>query len=97
MFRAVPLLLAAALLSCGCDAFKSKKTHVQKENIWSTLTPPDQVDPTEEGVDDWSFVANEARGNQMLEHDPDPWWQLNFMSEKARMIERNVGIKGPNE
>jgi hypothetical protein len=97
MLRPVPLLLVASLVLCGCDTFGKKPSPIQERDLWGSFTPTDQSDPTEEVVDDWSFVGTEARGNQMLERDPDPWWQMNFMSDKARMIERNVGIAGPDE
>jgi len=52
----------------------------------------DYRDETEEEDDEWDFVGQEARGTQTRERDPDRWWHKWFMSEKARSIERNVGI-----
>lgn len=45
--------------------------------------------------------ANRVQGgdgmNNRRERDPAPWWQEHFMSEKARSIERELGIAGADE
>lgn len=96
--RLVPcLLVLVTATGCKTGWFGKNDEFVRKPSLLHELRVPDGVDPTEEEEDEWSFVSQEARGNQMLEKDPDPWWQMHFMSAKARNIERNLGIAGPDE
>lgn len=52
----------------------------------------DYRDTSEEVNDEWDFVGDEARQIHGVEKDPDQWYKRWFMSEKARSIERNLGI-----
>jgi hypothetical protein len=53
----------------------------------------DERDPTEESGDEWGSVGEEARGDRVIERDPDPWWRKYVMSSKARSIESNLGFE----
>ncbi|MEX0728147.1 MAG: hypothetical protein WEB58_02455 [Planctomycetaceae bacterium] len=45
------------------------------------------------GGDEWSDVGVEARGDQKMERDPDRWYKDYVQSEKARSIEKNLGVE----
>lgn len=46
-----------------------------------------------EGGDEWSDVGVEARGDQRMEREPDRLYKNYLQSEKARNIEKNLGIE----
>jgi hypothetical protein len=57
-----------------------------------TPNPDDWDKGADEDAGEWDFVGDEARGDQVREKDPDPWFKKHLMSEKANSIERNLGI-----
>ncbi len=97
MLRAslLPVLLVAGLT--GCETFKRGADGILRPTTASAFTLADEENSADDEVDEWAFVGNEARGNRMLEKDPDNWWKKFVMSPKANNIERNLGIAGPDE
>lgn len=96
------LFAVASLTGChttymGLPWFGKDDEFTRRPSLFDEIRPPSEADPTDSNADEWAFVAQEARGNQVLERDPDPWWQEYFQSPKARSIERNLGIAGPDE
>ena len=83
-----------AIFATGCNVFRgSSDDNLLQRGGLSSLAPADESDPTEDETDEWSFVGNEARGNQMLEKERGDWFfKKYFMSAKANSIERNLGI-----
>ena len=75
----------------GCALLQPAKTFAHAS--WRAFRPKpnDYRDMTEESDDQWAFVGEEARGARPVEHDPDPFKKF-LMSEKARSIERNLGV-----
>lgn len=86
------LLTSGLFLQTGCALVDF--TRQSTVNTLRMFKPrqTDYRDETEEEDDQWDFVGQEARGTQKRERDPDRWWRKWIMSEKARSIERNVGI-----
>ncbi|NOX54753.1 MAG: hypothetical protein GXP27_10000 [Planctomycetes bacterium] len=87
-------ILAAAALSAvggGCALVQPAQTFARSS--WRAFRPKpnDYRDVTEESEDQWAFVGEEARGARPVDHDPDPFKRF-LMSEKARSIERNLGV-----
>ena len=41
---------------------------------------------------EWEFVGEEGRRGQEREVDPDPWYKKWLQSDKAREIEKNLGV-----
>ncbi len=90
----VKILLIAGLLTSlatGCaltdsakSAFKPVATFLQSGGGDEPLG--DQAE------DEWAFVGEEARGGRPRERDPDRWWRNLMMSERAKNIERSLGI-----
>jgi len=68
------------------------------EEAWfqtrQTFTPSSDGyrDDTEAPVDDWSEVRKFGRPDQELVTEDESWYSKNFISPKARDIERNLGI-----
>ncbi|MEP3479372.1 MAG: hypothetical protein ABJZ55_09005 [Fuerstiella sp.] len=57
------------------------------------IRPTAQDEPLQPDVEDeWAFVGEEARGNAPRERDPDRWWRNLMMSDRAKNIERSLGI-----
>lgn len=84
----------------GCAEFFGRKTDddgILSSRGISSFQLRDEANSADDEIDEWSFVATEARGNQMLEKDPDPWFKRWLMSPKANNIERNLGIAGPDD
>jgi hypothetical protein len=84
------LLILALLLSVsttGCAL-----TNAVKETF-AMFRPSsdDGWDPTENPDPQWDSVGVEARGGESLEYENDPSRKY-LMSNKARAIERNLGI-----
>jgi hypothetical protein len=83
------LLLAAGTIlpATGCALSNSSGRPSGLFGSWG------EREASDEGNEDWEEqVGKDARGNRPRERDPDPWWQRYVMSEKARAIERNLGI-----
>lgn len=94
------LLITSAVLVSGC-----MQTGVGSRMAWFRPAPEDDefgdeewlsenADMQDEEKDPWGFVGKEGRQDLNMEKDPDPPWLRNLLtSEKARAIERNVGIQ----
>jgi hypothetical protein len=96
MRRSACLIVLGLLLAwqSGCLLMESAKEFGRHTKRQFTFRPGDYRDLTEEEADDWvGEVGREGRGDRPMEKDPDQWWRTFMMSEKARSIERNVGIE----
>ena len=86
-------LLLVVTSSSGCALTEPMRPVARYAKNLFTFRGTDYSDPTEDEVDYWiTDAADEARGDRPRERDPDRWWKDYIMSEKARSIERNVGI-----
>jgi hypothetical protein len=75
----------------GCQMMDSMANYMK--HTFSSTKGTDYVSGADLEDDAWiTEAAEEARGNQPRERDPDQWYRNWFMSEKARSIERNFGI-----
>ena len=92
-YLSVVALAGLFVLPSGCVLMDSAKELGRQTKKTFTFNPGGYRDVTEEETNDWTdAVGREGRANEPLEEDPDKWWVNLFMSEKARSIERNVGI-----
>lgn len=80
------LLSGCAMMREGADEAYSETTRTMK------MKSGGYGDGTEELDEDWTFVGEEGRADMEKEKEPDRMWWNFVMSEKARSIERNVGI-----
>lgn len=79
------VVIAAAVAGCT----SSQKWTMSR--LWSNPSYDDGTDKVEEWVEE---AGSEARGNREMEKQVDPLGLRDvFMSEKARSIERNLGIE----
>jgi hypothetical protein len=53
----------------------------------------DYRNAAEDESTEWDYVGKEARGHMEPIRDPDTLWREYIMSERARSIERNLGIE----
>ena len=85
----VRVFVVAGLLTSATGCAFTGPTH----QTWSLFRPDpnDYRDTSEESNDQWAFVGIEGRGDRPLEKENDPFKPF-LMSEKARSIERNLGI-----
>lgn len=87
------LLALSQAAASGCLLFEKVPAMTRESLRALRMRPSDYRDLTEEEDHEWDFVGTEARGNQPRETDPDPPWLRNLLtSEKARAIERNLGV-----
>lgn len=88
------LLLLAVLVTTamGCHLVESPKAATRRMTRMFTPNPTDMDADAAEDAGEWDFVGDEGRGDQRREQDPDPWFGKYLMSDKARSIERNLGI-----
>lgn len=91
MRYAAVCLLAVFATGCGIvpavqDLGSYMKSRLKPRHADYTMGAEEESDAW---VEDNLTVARETRH---VTKDPDPWWKEYFMSEKARSIERNVGI-----
>ena len=88
------MLLNAALLTLlatGCHLLEHPKNASRRFGRMFTPKPFDgEVADDDHG--EWNFVGDEGRADYAREQDPDPWFGKYLMSDKARSIERNLGI-----
>lgn len=87
MMKYVLVFAVATSFACsGCTPASSIR------ETFSSLkaSSEDYRDTTDESDPQWDAVGREARGDRPLESENDPFRFL--MSEKARSIERSVGI-----
>lgn len=85
-------LIGTLFLQAGCVMLESAQEMTRQSMRIFKPRPTDYRDLTEEEGDEWSYVGKLARGNQPREKDTDWWWTKFVMSEKARAIERNLGV-----
>ncbi|MEN9556860.1 MAG: hypothetical protein RLZZ232_3146 [Planctomycetota bacterium] len=88
-----PMLLPAVLLLllAGCSLVEHPKTASRRFGRMFTPRPFDG-ESVDEDNGEWDFVGDEGRAEYDREQDPDPWFGKYLMSDKARSIERNLGI-----
>ncbi|MCE2793845.1 MAG: hypothetical protein ACK5TG_15280 [Planctomyces sp.] len=87
------LCLALLLLATtGCSLVESPKSASRRFTRMFTPNGRDWSDPAQEDNGEWDFVGDEGRAEFAREQDPDPWYGKHLMSDKARSIERNLGI-----
>ncbi len=90
------LIVVAMLGLCsftgGCALVESGQDAARQTFRIFKFQPNDYRDFSEEQDDKWSFVGEDARGGMKRTRDPDQWFKQHFMSEKARNVERNLGI-----
>jgi hypothetical protein len=84
------LFTAAIFLHLGCAQTGSTPWLIRWFDSWE---PPDYTDAEEETQTEWESIGKQARHGRPIEKDPDPWWKEYVMSEKARSIERSVGVE----
>ena len=86
-------LIWCLMIASGCTLMDAGQDIARYTKQAFRPTTSDYRDTTEEtGHDEWDFVSSEGRGDQERQRDPDRWWQDFVMSNKARHIERNLGI-----
>lgn len=81
------LALVACVSLTGC----AMTTAVKESFAMFRPNSDDGWDPTENPDPQWDSVGIEARGGESLEYENDPSRKY-LMSNKARAIERNLGI-----
>lgn len=90
-----PHILCLTLLllaTTGCSLVESPKSATRRFTRMFTPNGRDWSDPAHEDHGEWDFVGDEGRAEFGREQDPDPWYGKHLMSDKARSIERNLGI-----
>ena len=95
MIRARLMLLTACLISlqlAGCSIVESPRTAMRRMTRSFTPNPVDSGDDSDEDDGQWDFVGDEGRADYDRERDPDPWFGKYIISDKARAIERNLGV-----
>ncbi|HUG90042.1 MAG TPA: hypothetical protein VML55_04360 [Planctomycetaceae bacterium] len=88
MLTVLPLALCGL---AGCVLTDSVREPARETRRLTAPPAADARDFSQDAGDEWSYVGEDARGNQTRERDPDTWWKKWIMSEKARNIERNLG------
>lgn len=85
-------LILLLLTTAGCNLVESPKSASRRFTRMFTPNSRDWTDPAHEDHGEWDFVGDEGRAEFEREQDPDPWYGKHLMSDKARSIERNLGI-----
>ncbi|MCA9041073.1 MAG: hypothetical protein KDA65_12045 [Planctomycetaceae bacterium] len=85
-------ILSTTLLFSGCQTIQTDANKAMMETKRQLrIKPSDYNDGTEDLDEDWSFVGEQGRGDMPKEKESDGL--TNFLeSEKARSINRNLGI-----
>lgn len=86
------ILCCGLLLQTGCSTMYSMHQATQQSLRAFRPKATDYRDPTEEEDHNWDYVGEIARGDRVREKEVDGFWGKYVMSEKARSIERNIGI-----
>lgn len=87
------IIVAGLLISAsGCSGFPTGKAAFMKTKKMLTPSSWENNTTADSSDEEWSFVGEEGRKGQAREKDPDPWFRNNLMSDKARSIEKNLGI-----
>ncbi len=86
-------ILGALTWAAGCTMLDEMAE--MNRQTWRAIRPKatDYRDTINDPDDEWSFVGAEARGDHAMEREPDRFWKKYFQSERARSIERNLGIE----
>ncbi len=95
MIRSRLILLLASLIGlqlAGCAMVESPRSAMRRMTRTFTPRPTDIGEDAAEDDGQWDFVGDEGRVDYDRERDPDPWWGKMFVSDKARAIERNLGV-----
>lgn len=95
MIRSRLILLSACLAGvvlAGCSMVESPRVAMRKMTRSFTPHPADPGDDADEDDGQWDFVGDEGRADYDRERDPDPWFGKYIISDKARAIERNLGV-----
>lgn len=89
------LFCGALMFSAGCTVLGTVQGMAAATVEAFRPTSFDGFDPGSESSDPWvQQVGATARGHRPVEREPDPLGlKKYFMSEKARDIERNMGIE----
>lgn len=89
-FPVIFLLLSTGAM--GCNLVQSPVSATQQMMGMFRANPSDWTDSSTEDDGEWDFVGDEGRAEYAREQDPDPWFGRFIISDKARSIERNLGI-----
>lgn len=95
MMRFRLTLITASLIGlqlAGCAMVESPRTAMRRMTRSLTPKPTDPGDDADEDKGEWDFVGDEGRADYDRERDPDPWFGKYIISDKARAIERNMGV-----
>ncbi|MCX7388029.1 MAG: hypothetical protein NTX48_15300 [Planctomycetales bacterium] len=90
MIRLTACLIALQL--AGCAMVESPRVAMRRMTRQFTPRPTDVGEDSDEDDGQWDFVGDEGRADYDRERDPDPWYGKYIISEKARSIERNMGV-----
>jgi hypothetical protein len=91
--RPLLALLLFSMLTTGCQVVDATREMTRQSVSMFTPRGFDERDATEESGDEWGEVGKEARGDRVIERDPDQWWRKHVMSSKARSVEGNLGFQ----
>ena len=95
MMRSRLMLLSGFLIGLqltGCSMVESPRTAMRRMTRTFTPNPVDIGEDVDEDDGQWDFVGDEGRADYDRERDPDPWFGKYIISDKARAIERNLGV-----
>lgn len=95
MIRSRTILLTACMAGlslAGCSIVESPRSAMRRMTRTFTPRAVDADDDSEKDDGQWDFVGDEGRAEYDRERDPDPWYGKYIISDKARSIERNLGI-----
>jgi len=95
MIRSRLILLTGSLIAfqlAGCAMVESPRVAMRRMTRQFTPNPVDNGDDSDQDKGEWDFVGDEGRADYARERDPDPWWGKMLVSDKARAIERNLGV-----
>jgi len=95
MLESRTALFTACLIGlqlAGCSMVESPRTAMRRMTRTFTPRPVDPGDDSDKDDGQWDFVGNEGRADCDRDRDPDPWYGKYIVSEKARSIERNLGV-----
>lgn len=95
MIRSRIVLLTACLIGlqlAGCAMIESPRSAMRRMKRTFTPKPTDVGEEADKDDGQWDFVGDEGRADYDRERDPDPWFGKYIISDKARSIERNLGV-----
>lgn len=87
------LLISGILISiAGCSLITPAQKITKASLDTMKPNPRGYRDTTEESEDEWSLETVSGHSMRASEHDPDPLKDV-LMSNKARSIERSLGVE----